>query len=673
MKMQNGMKRFFEERARYWYIVAAVFVVLGIADYGFLSIVIPLWARNIIMIVLIILATAYIAIMYNYSRQKCKAYMADRQENLFDRINNLQKHIDELEEQLSEVLKRSIDENTAKAITEIRGAIELTDASLKRKVEEAAESQTKELSSNIMSTQSLIKDEARNLADNARSSTEQIATLVSVAGKQTDAAIAEAVERMISDAAKNQKASESRDDANRANQEKAQLQIRNMIEESDKATATLAADIAQTLAGVKTSTVQDTERIVQSISDIGNAIVTKIVEKNEGDEQAYEDVRRQIISSEKNIISNSNEIGEKEASNLKDIQSQIGELEQKVDDSVDNTNNCTIQIVDKIEQSDTEQRKTASAAEGHIISKVDEAFAYVGDRLEGISEAINNGSLACEERIGDAEAKLTSMISSAAASGKADMEAKAEELSNKASVMQNELARLMIQLLDDQEEDAQKAKSASDGIFNQIVRFSNEARRQIESIQGSLDTSVRAIEKIKSAIDASANEQYSQTSLINDKVDTYSKTAGNYQKVIFTRLDRLQDQVANLNSLSDVIRNFAAVQQQAGQAAASEKKEPDRTEEIRDPETGITVFNHYKNNKLISSEMRKGRQKTYEVEYDAQGRIIHSRNFDANGLVSTDLQFYPNGQVKTRTERVTVDGKVMTVTSQFDEQGNKKG
>ena len=58
-----------------------------------------------------------------------------------------------------------------------------------------------------MSTQSLIKDEARNLADNARSSTEQIATLVSVAGKQTDAAIAEAVERMISDAAKNQKAS----------------------------------------------------------------------------------------------------------------------------------------------------------------------------------------------------------------------------------------------------------------------------------------------------------------------------------------------------------------------------------------------------------------------------------------------------------------------------------
>lgn len=644
MKMQYGMKRFFEERARYWYIVAAVFVVLGIADYGFLSIVIPFWACNIIMIVLIILATAYIAIMYNYSRQKCKAYMADRQENLFDRINNLQKHIDELEEQLSEVLKR--------------------------KVEEAAESQTKELSSNIMSTQSLIKDEARNLADNARSSTEQIATLVSAAGKQTDAAIAEAVERMISDAAKNQKASESRDDANRANQEKAQLQIRNMIEESDKATATLAADIAQTLAGVKTSTVQDTERIVQSISDIGNAIVTKIVEKNEGDEQAYEDVRRQIISSEKNIISNSNEIGEKEASNLKDIQSQIGELEQKVDDSVDNTNNCTIQIVDKIEQSDTEQRKTASAAEGHIISKADEAFAYVGDRLEGISEAINNGSLACEERIGDAEAKLTSMISSAAASGKADMEAKAEELSNKASVMQNELARLMIQLLDDQEEDAQKAKSASDGIFNQIVRFSNEARRQIESIQGSLDTSVRAIEAIKSAIDASANEQYSQTSLINDKVDTYSKTAGNYQKVIFTRLDRLQDQVANLNSLSDVIKNFAAVQQQA---AASEKKEPDRTEEIRDPETGITVFNHYKNNKLISSEMRKGRQKTYEVEYDAQGRIIHSRNFDANGLVSTDLQFYPNGQVKTRTERVTVDGKVMTVTSQFDEQGNKKG
>ena len=76
---------------------------------------------------------------------------------------------------------------------------------------------------------------------------------------------------------------------------------------------------------------------------------------------------------------------------------------------------------------------------------------------------------------------------------------------------------------------------------------------------------------------------------------------------------------------------------------------------------------------MVRSEMFTGKNKTYGVVYDNNGAIKRSRNFDKDGEVVVDIQYYSTGQVKTRIETVTVQGKKQKVTSHFDENGNKKG
>lgn len=104
----------------------------------------------------------------------------------------------------------------------------------------------------------------------------------------------------------------------------------------------------------------------------------------------------------------------------------------------------------------------------------------------------------------------------------------------------------------------------------------------------------------------------------------------------------------------------------------NEQIKPDRVEEIIDNDTGIIVHNHYKNNTLVLSEMLTNKKKTYDAEYGTSGQLIKTRNYGEDGTVVTELEFYPSGQVKTRIEKIKVNGTKKTITTQFDEQGNKK-
>ena len=96
-------------------------------------------------------------------------------------------------------------------------------------------------------------------------------------------------------------------------------------------------------------------------------------------------------------------------------------------------------------------------------------------------------------------------------------------------------------------------------------------------------------------------------------------------------------------------------------------------EEYKDVESGAVVKNHYKYGKLAFSEMFSGGKKAYDVHYDNDGKITRSRNYNKKGEVITELEFYENGQVKTRTEVITKDGRLKTIVSKFDDKGNSLG
>lgn len=806
MKVLNKITKFFEDRAKYWYIVIAIFIILEVIDYGYVSKVIPVWGCNIITLVLVILATLYNAIMYHYIRNKIKNYMSNRQDILFERIENLQGHIDdlderniELEKQLSEALQKSMDENIVKTITELSSVIDKADTNVKNRIQEFEDRMSGKLdkdTENIQKQMAVGFGEQKKLTEsNKEIISEQMSAAVVKFDKQImDCAVkltdsinevhkkqldktaefnadmvelfktqgncleemSDSIEKKIGESAiANASQTEELNSSIIVLQHSMENETQNIVDTalssmeqlsnlfaSEAETESIHNDEMLKVLGKLNSLVvtrgnqtdiavtdalsrltalmnKDTEQILCTITDSSLNLSGKMDEKKQCDDKAFENLKEQITLSEeegksqitasaekvKEFISISSEMTRNAISlssietenclsaSSEEIKSVVSALaaEQKEAMVVSENNIITVSELARSIRTDVSELNQAIADDTEQLKKQnDAALDFISNKFTDITDTVNNNNSTSIERIYSAETGILQAIIAGKTAGeesenrilaeiftggKTNMEViiseiskvreyQAESLSNKTSAMQNELTKLMIELLDKQEENAEKVKSAYDGIFNQAVLFSNNVKNQIKLLQDSVD---------------SRNGQLSQTALLKDKVDTYSKVSENYQKEISVRLENLQRQVLNLNSLTEVLKNLSVVKMQVSPPVTSKEESKnereilsDRTEEIKDSESGITVFNHYKNNKLVSSVMRSGKQITYDIEYDAQGGIARSRNYGPMGDVVTELQFHSNGQVKTRIEKVTVNGKVQTVTSQFDEQGNKK-
>lgn len=90
MKVYEKVKAFIEENAQYWFMVAAIFIVFEIANYGFLSIVAPMWVCTCVSIVLTIMMTLYVSIVYKHTRKKYTNYSMKLNGILLDRVDALE-------------------------------------------------------------------------------------------------------------------------------------------------------------------------------------------------------------------------------------------------------------------------------------------------------------------------------------------------------------------------------------------------------------------------------------------------------------------------------------------------------------------------------------------------------------------------------------------------------
>lgn len=310
---------------------------------------------------------------------------------------------------------------------------------------------------------------------------------------------------------------------------------------------------------------------------------------------------------------------------------------------------------------------------------IENGYTKISDELskhiELVISGINDVS-ALESQISDAQVKKFNELSNQIALIKKYTGEKFETLSNKAIEMQNELTKMLVQVLNDSDDSAEEVNTAYDILFNQVLGFSNTTKEGIDNLQQALEIQKQSLENNKNETASAMSDQLMQTQSLNNKVDTYSKVTEKYTSEIAGKLENLQNQILNLNSLAEVLKNVSAITRmentyQEPSKQTTPKVNPNRIEEIKDAESGVTVLNHYQANTLVSSEMVSGKKKTYDVEYDSMGRITKSRNYGPGGDVTTELQFYPNGQVKTRTEKIKVNGRLQTVTSKFDEQGKK--
>ncbi|GLC31140.1 hypothetical protein [Clostridium omnivorum] len=817
MRFYEKIKKFFEGRARYWYIIVAIFILLGLADNALLNIVAPTWVCTSIMMLLIVLSTCYVAIMYRFIRDKCKTYMDKRKEMLFVRIEDLENNINELnkknielENKLAEAINTNVNDNTLKIINELTEMVRETSEHIENRVQNFADNIDIRLNKDVENILTIVTDGFENHKTLSNNNTETITRLVEEASnrikekvqncsdthiksiedlsyyvkmfrgetqkniKEIDTRITENTDKILEimndysqkgtitseeqiklikelDEKFSVKEEEGRaillSETNRIIQKVEENNEQNkklLLEEQDIIHSSVALigdrikDASLVEAGLvngvsenfevfKNTLCSDTDILAKKLTDQVDKVIGKLDEKTKRDDEISEEHLKLINTLEEKVafVGKANqditinesvkvlkimkEHNEEQkrlfAMQREYLNSSKSQIEEKIilgcKENKEITENAKERILEKVNKYGEsqailfqEQKEDIANAVIRIEEKIKEASGIESELVAGLSETVSavrekvnantdklSGELTghisqiigklqeksiVDEEVNSIQAEMIKDIVERIDAIKLLTSEKADAISTKANEMQNEIVKLLIQVLDDADIKSDKLDSAYNRIFTQVVDFSKGTKKNIEKLQNAIDAQQLSLGKERHLSALSIEEQLLQTRSLKDKIDTYSIVAEKYQIDISGKLNNLQNQIVNLNALAEVLRNISAAPKQE-----ITKTNQNRTEEIKDVQTGITVYNHYEYDKLISSEMLTGKKKNYDVEYDDQGRIVRSRNYGSNGDIATELEFYTNGQVKRRTEKVMVNGKLQTVKSEFDEQGNK--
>lgn len=351
---------------------------------------------------------------------------------------------------------------------------------------------------------------------------------------------------------------------------------------------------------------------------------------------------------------------------------------------------------DKVQESINQNQKLIKLEFGNIHNQI------INSETKYISEISNN--------FNKVNSKLTSV------------DDKIEKLNSLSKGMQSELENSMNHLLDEVEDNGEDVKNTYNSLFKQITGFSTETKQKLVSISN-------GIEKSETSLEAYYKTAYIQHGEYQDDIHSLEKyvetlethTLGRHNEVK-GKLDNLEIQILNLNNLATLINNLKSKESlinvddqkfnnQPGEFVKASiatnkqlsktidsptvgqpripknkqsKKQVDRSnidlekatpktydEEIYDSETGTKLLNHYKDSKLVASDMYIGTVKKYTVVYDTVGRVVKSKNYDDDGKVTTELEYFSNGQIQSRIENIIVKGKVKREVTKFNMQGNK--
>ena len=136
-----------------------------------------------------------------------------------------------------------------------------------------------------------------------------------------------------------------------------------------------------------------------------------------------------------------------------------------------------------------------------------------------------------------------------------------------------------------------------------------------------------------------------------------------------TYLKRLIDEVqavATQNAHARML--WQATQQSVRVGVAGE----DECEVIEDKANGLTLKNKYRGGVIRQSELFENGRLKYYAEYDGSASLTHTKNYDNQGKLCTELAYYADGQIRERIEWVAKLGQPSKVVTKYDRQGQKK-
>jgi pyrimidine operon attenuation protein/uracil phosphoribosyltransferase len=206
-----------------------------------------------------------------------------------------------------------------------------------------------------------------------------------------------------------------------------------------------------------------------------------------------------------------------------------------------------------------------------------------------------------------------------------------------------------------------------------------QVNEQVNGLSKNLLTIEESMKKTILQFDSWKKEQLQKGDKILDmlsKVYELDSNLGQASKHLFERQETFGEKVDALifqmNSIDALIKSLKSSGGNAKNVSVEEKQQgANRIEKINDEENGVLIINQYEKNVIRNSEMHQNGKKIYLAEYDKNGIMIASKNFDQAGKVLTEMTYFPNGAIKERKENVKRNGKVVAQVSKFNQNGVK--
>lgn len=257
-----------------------------------------------------------------------------------------------------------------------------------------------------------------------------------------------------------------------------------------------------------------------------------------------------------------------------------------------------------------------------------------------------------------------------------------KQLQNKLDILQKVILEEIVKLINKsgrkQQETQNERDKAVDNKFNNvnqnITKLNEILSNNLEKINANMLQTLSIANSIEESAAVKNDDLYNMLEKIYDIhscSELNAKNLSNKQDYMTNKISNMQNQIETLNALVKILNNGKAETEKRKKETTRYKKQPNRTEKIIDKENQSTLLNTFKNDILHYSEMLLLGKKVFSAEYNPDGSIKSSKNFNNKGDVTLESTYYPNGQVKERKEKVKENGKIVNKVTRFNKNGSK--
>jgi len=621
MKYLRKIKKYIEEKENYWFIFILLLIFLQVINKDILSTWMPEWLSTLATLIICGIAICYVGVLYIIVKEKVKCYLELQnakqteaiQEELYGKLQESLKTILANYDDKHVSLLGRVNELGEQIVNEGQERKKHLDTSCRvvlEKIEHAQEHLGVSFNKSI-----------EKLVETERNDTEKLLgelQLLNATGESQIRALSELVKLLQT----------QMDEKFTEHAEQMSLKFAEVDSHEEKRGQAVELKLKELVEQI----VLEEEKKKQQIDILNQAILSQLQQTKDDLEVTFGKQADRIIEDEKK--------------DAQDIAESLHMLETTVKSKIQEIGDTQELLNTRIEEGLADQTE-------QIVSKIAEQIVFEGEEKQKQIEDVHQSILLKLE-------KSQEMF-----------QENIDGLANRIVEVEGVVLRESCKMLDVMDENAEKNSADYNRVYNQVADFSKNTKIILHQVKKDVLQSHEDLwQECREEINE-INEQVVNITKEREMNRKVAETYRQYQLVTLERLDKLQLQITNLDALSILLKNV--VNQQGGISTKSvdTTNEPNRVEKIQDIESGMTVFNSYKAGKLVMSEMFKGEQKVYEVTYGKGGEVTHSKNYDSEGAVITELSYYPNGQVKERKEQIKVNGTNKIVVSKFDQSGKK--